>query len=195
MHQLSRILKWTFGALFIGLLILFVLGHYFKTFDFDIIDSGPHTESSQTREEAIERHTFVCDVKFPSNPYRVSGTRRLYLKSGWIEQSWVGGFWYWTTHIDHDDFYYNITLLCSKAKGDTTDWTIINKKVKLNRGYQQLGDLTYLGRINGTLDSLPVKHVLRYTVLKRDTIDFHESNIDGTLLMILGPYTPPEILK
>ena len=189
MHILFRILKWTFGTLVISVVIIFVLGHYYKTFDFDIVDGfGPHNGYSQTKEEAIERHTFICDVKLPSQPYRISSTKSIHLKRGWIEQSWTGGFWYWTTHIDKDDLYYNLVLECNKDNKDKTDWTIINNKYG-GRGYESLQDnMSYLGTITGELDSLPMKDTLRYNVLKRDTIDFHPSNLDGTLVLVLYNY-------
>jgi hypothetical protein len=187
---IGSIFKLTGLALLLGIVILLILGHYDKTFDFDIVDgSGPHAGSSQTKEEAIKRNTFVCDVKLPAQPYKVSNSHVLYLKSGWIEKSWTGGFWYWTTYIDTNDFYYNIVLQCSKEKNDTIDWTIINKETSPHSGYEQLQDnMSYLGTITGELNSLPVNDTLRYTVLKHDTIDFHTSNIEGTLLILLKNY-------
>ncbi len=189
--NLSTLLKWLLGIFISATVALFVLGNYIDTFRFDMLNGWDHLENySQSKEEAIHRNTYVCDIKLPIQPYKVSNTRVLYFKRGWIEQSWRGGFWYWTTHKDTGaNFYYNIVLQCSKSKKDTVDWTIINKETSPHSGYMSLQDnMANLGTITGQLSSLPINDTLRYTVLKRDTIDFRPSNIDGTLVLILQKY-------
>jgi hypothetical protein len=186
--KLSTVIALLFGIFIFCVMGLFALGNYIDAFRFTLINIGEAGES-QTKEEAIHRNTFVCDIKLLTQPYKVSNTHVLYFKTGWIEQSWRGGFWYWTTHKDTDNFYYNIVLQCSKAKWDTVDWRIINKETSPHSGYMVLQDnMSNLGTITGLLNSLPVNDTLRYTVLKRDTIDFHPSNIDGTLVLILQNY-------
>jgi hypothetical protein len=179
---------WMFGLFITGMVVLMVLGNYLVAFRVTLLNIGK-ANYSETKDEAIHRNTFVCDLKLPAQPYKVSNTHILYLRSGWVEQSWRMGFWYWTTNKDTDNFYYNIVLLCTKAKGDRVDWTIINKETSPGSGYMSLqDDISHLGRITGIVNSLPVNDTLRYTVLKRDTIDFQPSNIEGTLVFLLKNY-------
>ena len=175
-----------FGILIILFGGLCILGCYFKTFSFNIVDPGS-TQWSDTKEEAVRRKTFVADLITPVNPYKISNNRILYVKSGWIEKSWSGGFWYWTTNIDSSsNNWFEITLIRKKLGTDTTEWKIINRG-KNNQSYGiQLQDDNNNHRLTGTLDDLPSSDTLRYTVLKRDTIDFHDKNIEGTLVLLLN---------
>ena len=164
---------------------LVILGSFDKDFDFDIVNGSDHPNGySSTKEEAIHRKTYICDVAFPSNPYSLSKKHTIYVQSGWVEHSWRGGFWYWTTTKDTgNDAYYNIVLICKKSKNDTTDLVILNNQKSLLTGYVQLQDIK--GRITGSISSLPISDTLRYTVLKRDTVDFDAVNIEGILPIIL----------
>lgn len=172
------------GILFLLLVGFCVLASYNKNFQFNLINEGS-SDYSQTKEEAIHRKTFVCDIEPSSNPYKISNSHVLYFSSGWVEQPWRDGFWYWTTKKDANSGYYNIILIYRKNKRDTTDWRIINKPLPGSTGYVQLQD--FKGRLTGTIDSLPISDTLRYTVLKRDTIDFRPNNIEGVLILVLHP--------
>jgi hypothetical protein len=185
-----KLFSWIALTLFLFIVGFCVLASYNQTFQFNIFNAYS-SEYSSTKEEAILRKTFVCDLKTPSTPFIVSNSHILYVHSGWIEQSWSGGFWFWTTNKDTgSNIYYNIILICSKSMQDTTEWTIINKHK--SNGYMQLQDIK--GRLTGTIDSLPVSDTLRYTVLKRDTIDFKPSNIEGVLTIVLHKNSKANII-
>jgi hypothetical protein len=179
----TKLFLWIAGMLFLFIVGFCILASYDQTFQFDLFNGGS-SDYSSTKEEAIHRKTFICDLETPSKPYRVSNSHILYVKSGWIERSWSSGFWFWTTNKDTgSNAYYNIILICNKSKQDTADWTIINKPKSDRDGYLQLQDIK--GHLTGTIDSLPTSDTLRYTVLKRDTIDFEYSNIEGVLTIVL----------
>ncbi|MDB5154918.1 MAG: hypothetical protein JWR54_3669 [Mucilaginibacter sp.] len=182
----AKLFLWIAGTLFLFIVGFCVLANYNQTFQFYLFNAYSANYSS-TKEEAIHRKTFVCDLETPSNPFIVSGSHVLYVHSGWIEQPWSGGFWFWTTNKDTgSNAYYNIVLIGSKNKNDTSDWTIINKPKSNSSGYMQLqDDLNRLGRLTGTIDLIPISDTLRYTVLKRDTIDFTPGNIEGVLTIVL----------
>jgi hypothetical protein len=176
--------KWAARVLIPGLIILIYIGHYWPALNFDIVDGfGRHSGYSLTREESIHRKTYICDIKLSYQPYKVSNTHIVSLRNGWIEQSWDGGFWHWTTYKDTgNDIYYHIVLNYTKNKLDTSEWHIINKHIP-NVGYIQLQDLRE--QFTGTLTTLPKSDTLIYTVLKCDTIDFRRSNIEGKLIFLL----------
>jgi hypothetical protein len=180
----GTIFKWISFRLLIGLVTLFYLGKYYPALDFDIVNGfSRHSGYSSTKEEAIHRKTYVCDVKLPHQPYNVSNTHIVSLRNGWIEQSWDGGFWHWTTYKDTgDDIIYHIVLDYTKSKLDTSEWTICNKHDP-TLGYVQLQD--FRKQFTGNLSVLPKSDTLRYTVLKRDTIDFNPHNIEGELVLVL----------
>lgn len=183
--SLSIWLVIVFGTLILSFVGLCILGSYFRQFEFNIVDPGSH-QVSQTKEEAIARKTFVADLITPTNPYKISENRSLYIESGWIEKAWSGGFWYWTTHVDtSSDAWFEVTVIRKKLGIDTAEWTIINKGKNSQSYGNQLGDDNNNSRLTGTLADLPSSDTLRYTVLKRDTIDFHDKNIEGTLVLLL----------
>jgi len=181
---LRRVVNWS-GILLIACLIITCnLSNHVDAFKCDIVNGNDHLPGySSTKAEAMHRGTYVCDVKFPANPFRV-GNHILTLKQCWIEQSWRGGFWYETTTKDTgSDAYYNIIAVYTKEKSDTTDLTIMNNKQTVHFGYVQLQD--FRGELTGNIDSLPVSDTLRYNVLKRDTLDFRPGNIEGEIVLIL----------
>jgi hypothetical protein len=179
--SLSLVL-WAIVLMMVG---LFMLGKYDETFNFNTINIGSYGDS-QTREEAIRRKTLVADLVTPTNPYFISKTHGLYVQSAWIEKPWREGFWYWTTNIDSiSDDWFEVTIIRKKIGSDTTVWPTINKGKDTSTFGNQLVDDNQLGRLEGTLRDLPSSDTLRYTVLKRDTIDFRPNNIEGTLILIL----------
>ena len=150
-----------FIKMLIILIVLFLvlvpfLGYQFKALRFNIIRYNAHSES-ETREEAIKRKTFECDVKLPEQPYRISKTKIIYLKNGWIEKSWRAGFWFWTTKIDTGgSFFYQIHLDCRKGNNDTTIWNI-RTEYKPNKGCDYLDDhVKTEGYFSGLIDLLPI---------------------------------------
>ncbi len=174
----------TIGFIILLMIGLVILGSYDRTFSLNIINETS-AGSSTTKEEAIKRKTFVCDLVTPTTPFYISKTHILYVESGWVERPWITGFWYWTTNIDTSRNWYEVTVIRHKSNLNTAEWPIINKG-KDTSGYgSQLQDDNNNKRLTGTIDDLPSSDTLSYTVLKRDTIDFRPSNIEGTLILLL----------
>jgi hypothetical protein len=181
---LARITRWG-GILFLVCLVITCnLSNHVDAFKCDVVHGSDHLPSySATKEEAIHRKTYVCDIQVPSNPYKISATHIISIQRGWIEQSWRDGFWYETTTKDTGkDISYYIVLECKSDKGNLDDWTIMNNQ---KNGWGQMGLGFYQGRLTGHIDTLPSSDTLRYTVLKKDTFNFNPENIEGTMVLVL----------
>jgi hypothetical protein len=180
----DRVKKWG-GILFLVCLVITCnLSNHVDSFKCDIVHGNDHLPSySGTKEEAIHRKTFVCDIKPPTNPFKISDSHIITIEKGWIEQSWRDGFWYETTTKDTGkDISYHIVLQGHGFKGDLPGWAIMNNQ---KNGWGQVMLQYYGGYLTGHLDSLPSSDTLRYTVLKKDTFNFNPENIEGTLVLVL----------
>ena len=150
-------------------------------FKFNIISGGEHLLSvSSSKEEAIKRGVYVCDVRLPYSPYKVNDTLKLSIKSGWIEKSWRSGYWYWTTI--ENNVGYSIRIVSDLSESSNHDWIVRNNRSS-RFGREGLG--FHNGNFGGSLDKLPESDTLHYNVLRKDTMDFSEQNILGQLMIIL----------
>ena len=159
-----------------------VLPIFFKSLRFNLITGGENLPSGcPTKEESIKRGVYVCDIQLPYSPYEINDSLKLVIKGGWIEESWYGGYWYWTT-IKDDYPHYSISIETDQFVNSDCDWVIRNNRTN-SYGIEKLG--FHEGWFGGVIKRLPKSDTLRYNILKKENMDFSPENILGHLEFVL----------
>ncbi|MBT1688993.1 hypothetical protein [Dawidia soli] len=157
---------------------------FFKSLRFNLLTGGEHLPSaSASKEEAIKRGVYICDIQPLYTPYKGTDTLILALEEGWVERSWAGGYWYWTTL---PDLGYTVRI-GTRMESKKGTWVIRNNK----SGYRGLEQLSFDdGQFGGSLRALPESDTLKYTVLGKDNLDFSAANIIGNVIFLLKNSPP-----
>ena len=168
-------------AIFILILVaVFVLQFFFKSLRYDFVKGGGGLSSSVSKEEAIERGVYICDLEFVS--LHTSGIPIDFdVKEAWVEKMWRSGAWYWTTRPEK--FGYQITLHTSLTENQKDKLHLRNDRMSGVGGYEGVG--CFGDDCMGTIKELPESDTLRYNLLQNDNIDFSEGNIIGEMILVL----------
>ncbi|MBS1522215.1 MAG: hypothetical protein JST50_14530 [Bacteroidetes bacterium] len=182
---LERTVIWTSVIFGICIVVTCNLSNHVDAFKCDIVHGSDHLPGwSNSKEEAIKRKTYFCDVILNYESFDNDKTYDLKPLKGWVESSWRTGFWYLTTKKDTGkDISYRIVVPNS---GDKRRW-IVRNPAKGSYGEDVLNyDTGYPpDQFEALKDKLPSSDTLYYNVLKKDTIDFRPENIKGRIKIIL----------
>lgn len=151
----------------------------------DIVNGSDHLPGwSNSKEEAIKRATYVCDVILTHESFDDNISYKIKPLKGWIERSWRGGFWYMTTEKDTgDDISYRIIV---DNKGDKRPWIVRNSgKTKYGGDFLYFNSNYPADQFEAFVDTLPSSGVLYYNVLKKDTMNFKPENVEGRMKIVI----------
>ncbi|MBS1527486.1 MAG: hypothetical protein JST19_17700 [Bacteroidetes bacterium] len=185
LSYLKKTFKWVGITSIACIIITCNLSNHVDTFKCDIVNGSDHLPGwSNTKEEAIKRKTYVCDVILTYNGFDHDTTYALKPLKGWVESSWRTGFWYLTTSKDTGtDIFYRIIV---DDKGDRRNWVARNPAhsrfgedvLNYNTGYPP-------NQFEAFKDTLPASDTLYYNVFKKDTNDFSPENVKGKIRIVI----------
>lgn len=162
------------------LILIFILPMFIKSLQFDFINRGGRLSSSTSKEESIERGVFICDLALVS-VHRTVDSVSFEITEAWIEKIWRDGVWYWTTRSE--DIGYRIKIQTSLTQDQQNKLHVTNNRKSALGDYEGLK--CSLGICTGTIKEIPKSDTLRYTVLRKDNLDFTDDNIIGELVFVL----------
>lgn len=182
---LKKTVTWTSIIFGICIVITCNLSNHVDAFKCDVVNGSDHLPGwSNTKEEAIRRKTYVCDVVLTYAAFDNDTSYNLKPLRGWVESSWRSGFWYLTTIKDTGaNINYRIAV---DDKGDKRNWIARNPAqtkfgedvLNYNTGYPP-------DQFEAFRDMLPPSDTLYYNVLKKDTNDFRPENIKGKIRIVI----------
>jgi hypothetical protein len=180
---LAKITSWIVVVLFAFIVVTCNLSNRVDAFKCDIVHGSDHLPGwSNSKEEAIKRKTYVCDVML--SHYSLDNDQKYNLRPlrGWVESSWRSGLWYLTTTKDTGkDITYRVTI---PNKGDKREWKIMNNE-QGGYGYVALQYDKDDGQFRDYIDKRPLPDTLFYNVLKKDRLNFKSENIEGRIRLIM----------
>ena len=183
--HLERTIIWSCTTFGICVVITCNLSNHVDAFKCDIVHGSDNLPGwSNTKEEAIKRKTYICDVLLTYSAFENDTAYNLKPLKGWVEYSWREGFWYLTTKKDTGkDVSYRIAVVDS---GDKKHWIARNPEHG-SHGFDVLNFETGYppNQIEAFKSELPPSDTLYYNVLKKDTLDFRHENIKGRIRIVL----------
>lgn len=151
--------------------VIFIPPIFIKSLRYDLINGAGHGPSScSSKEEAIERGVYVCDlIPVSSLKYNESKNLKIEIKEAWIEKSWVRtSGWYWSTKIEDG---YNIEIITSMTDGQFKDIDDKNP----SGDYIRLGCLL-TGECGGDVEELPSSDTLTCDLLFASNYVYNDPN-------------------
>lgn len=119
----------------------------------------------------------MCDVEIVNCQYKDGTPVNFNFKEAWIERIWRAGKWYWTTNVDPTGYSLKARV--------TNDKIIFANNKKTGRwGREGLGCCCG-DRCSALFDELPSNDTLKYKILKKNNLNFGESNIMGELVLVV----------
>jgi hypothetical protein len=156
-----------------------ILQTFIKSLQFDFINHGGRGLSfSESKEEAIERGVYICDLELISF-HSADSAINFKIKAAWVEKLWKQGTWYWTTKPR--DIGYRIMMNTSLTENEENKLHII--KVSATDNSESIGCV--VGICTGMVRSLPSTDTLKYNLRREDNLDFSEGNIIGELVLVV----------
>jgi len=153
---------------------------FFKSLQFDLINGGGNLSSSASKGESVKRGVYICDLELVSF-YRTGDSINFKTKEAWVEKIWRDGVWYWTTQSE--DIGYQIKIRTSLTDDQQARLHMINNRISALGNYEGLG--CCCGECSGSIKELPKSDTIRYNVLRKNNLDFSDSNVIGELVFVL----------
>ncbi|HEY3387077.1 MAG TPA: hypothetical protein VGK46_11245 [Saprospiraceae bacterium] len=163
----------------VAILVFFTLQIFVKSLRFDFINKGGRLASSASKEEAIERGVYVCNVHLVSF-HKNDGDLKFEITEGWVEINWNPGVWYWTTKPDSTG--YTLKFFTTLDEDEENKLVFTNNR-QSEWGFEHLG--CYGEGCAGHLSYLPENDTIRFNLRKVNNLDFSKENIIGELVLVL----------